>query len=314
VSNKEIGILALKIIALTLVLMLVNAMGSRFLPAIEEAGAGAEAMEGPQQASQPSGSFLALVLSVMFLQTLALAYPVVRSRWHGWRLIVTVFVVYFGTVTFMSQIESLVYLNDRLSSGMLAGLFAMGLFNAMVFAPIIVAVLSKWKAAPPTEADSRRVPPRTPMDWLWRLLFAGGVFLAFYYVFGYFVAWKNPVLRDYYGGTDPGTFLAQMSGILRDSPWMIPLQFVRGLLWVALALPVIRMMKGPWWEAGVALAILFSVPVIYLLFPNPFMPDAVRMTHLVETAPYQFLFGWLVAWIFRRGHLGRREPSLATVG
>ncbi len=94
---------------------------------------------------------------------------------------------------------------------------------------------------------------------------------------------------------------------------MILLQFARGLLWAALALLVIRMMKGAWWEAGLALAVLFSVPVFYLLFPNPFMPAAVRMTHLLETAPYQFLFAWLAAWLFRPPP-GRREPSLATAG
>jgi hypothetical protein len=313
VSNKEVGILALKIIALTLVLMIVNGLGSQLLPAIEEAHPGAPTGEGGRPASQPSGSFLALVVSVLFLQTVALAYPVVRSRWHGWRLIVTVFVVYFGTVTFMSQIESVVYLSNRMSSGMLAGLFAMGLFNAAVFAPILVAVLGKWKGAPPIEEASEQVPPRAPIDWAWRLAFAGGVFLAFYYVFGYFVAWKNPVLREYYGGTDPGSFFAQMSGILQSNPWMILLQFARGLLWAALALLVIRMMKGAWWEAGLALAVLFSVPVFYLLFPNPFMPEAVRMTHLVETAPYQFLFAWFAAWLFRPP-AGRREPSLATAG
>ena len=40
-----------------------------------------------------------------------------------------------------------------------------------------------------------------------------------------------------------------------------------------------------------AVSFLFAVPTIYLLFPNPVMPEEIRMTHLVETLPYQFLFG-----------------------
>jgi hypothetical protein len=60
------------------------------------------------------------------------------------------------------------------------------------------------------------------------------------------------------------------------------------------------MTKGCRWEAGLAVALLFTVPVVYLLLPNPLMPDEVRMTHLVETAPYQFLFGWLTVWLFTR--------------
>lgn len=106
------------------------------------------------------------------------------------------------------------------------------------------------------------------------------------------------MVRDYYGGTDPGSFLAQMRGIVQGAPWMLPLQFARGLIWALLAILVVRMMAARWWEAGLAVSLLFTVPTAYLLFPNPVMPDAVRVTHLVETAPYQFLFGWFAAWLF----------------
>jgi hypothetical protein len=132
------------------------------------------------------------------------------------------------------------------------------------------------------------------------------VFASLYYLFGYYVAWKNPALREYYGGTDPGSFQAQMSGIIRDTPWMLPLQFARGLIWTLLAILGIRMMAARWWEAGLAVSLLFTAPAAYLLFPNPVMPETVRMTHLVETAPYQFLFGWFAAWLFTRG---RKAPQ-----
>ena len=280
-----------KLAALTVVLIVVQGIGSRFLPAAQEAG---------QQPPRPSGSFLAIVVAVSLLQTIALAYPVIRSRWRGWLLAGTVFVVYFGTVTFLNQIESMVYLGAHLPPGMLAGILLMGFFNAAVFSPIVVLVLGRWR---PGRAMGEETGPRLRMagtTWAWKLLAGAAVFVSLYYLFGYYVAWKNPVLREYYGGTDPGTFLQQMSGIVRGTPWMLPLQFARGLLWVLLALPVIRMMEGRWWEAGLAVSLLFTVPAAYLLFPNPVMPEPVRMTHLVETAPYQFLFGWFVAWLFAR--------------
>ena len=78
-------------------------------------------------------------------------------------------------------------------------------------------------------------------------------------------------------------------------------QFLRSLLWVLLALLVIRMMKGRWWERGLATSFIFTMPAVYLLYPNPLMPEDVRMMHLLETAPYQFLFGWFAAWLFRPG-------------
>jgi hypothetical protein len=287
-KTKTAGTLAIatRIAVLTVVLIIVQGIGSRFIPGSQEPG------------PQPSGGFLAVVIGVSLLQTIALAYPVIRSRWHGWLLVGTVFVLYFGTVTFLNQIESLVYLGAHMPPGMLTGIFRMGLFNAVVFAPILVLVLGRWRGGDADETNSRLRMPGT--TWAWKLLAGASLFVSLYYLFGYYVAWKNPVLRAYYGGTDPGTFLAQMSGIVRGTPWMLPLQFVRGMLWVLLALPVIRMMKGRWWEAGLAVSLLFTVPAAYLLFPNPVMPEGVRMTHLVETAPYLFMFGWCVAWLFTR--------------
>jgi hypothetical protein len=42
-------------------------------------------------------------------------------------------------------------------------------------------------------------------------------------------------------------------------------------------------------------ALLFGVVMTsQLLLPNPLMPPAVRMAHLVETSTSNFLFGWLV--------------------
>jgi hypothetical protein len=59
------------------------------------------------------------------------------------------------------------------------------------------------------------------------------------------------------------------------------------------------MMKGRWWEAGLAVALLFAIITAQLLIPNPLMPAEVRMAHLVETASSNFLFGWLLVLILR---------------
>jgi peptidoglycan/LPS O-acetylase OafA/YrhL len=44
--------------------------------------------------------------------------------------------------------------------------------------------------------------------------------------------------------------------------WTILVEVGRALVWTAIALPVIRMMKGQWWEAGVAVALLFGVLLV----------------------------------------------------
>lgn len=113
----------------------------------------------------------------------------------------------------------------------------------------------------------------------------------------YFIAWQNPAVREYYGGIDEGSFFARMGAVLRDTFWLIPFQILRAMLWAVIALPVIRMMKGQWLETALAIGLLFAVNTAQLLLPNPYMPEAVRMTHLIEVASSNFIFGLFVGWL-----------------
>jgi len=71
---------------------------------------------------------------------------------------------------------------------------------------------------------------------------------------------------------------------------------------------VVRKMRGRWWEARLAVALLFSVLMgSLLLVPTDFMPDAVRLAHLVEVTLSNFVFGWIVGWILHRHHGSLRE-------
>jgi hypothetical protein len=288
-------ILAAKLVALTIILIALSGVGSNLLPVVESPGNAVQTPESP----------LSVLFLIFFFQVLALTLPVLWSRWTGWRLAAAMFVAYFGTVTVVTQIESLVYLGDKMPGNMLAGLFAMGFFIAATFSPICVLVLGKWKAQ--SAIDEQPGPVLNPGRRGWRVAAAGLVFLCLYYLFGYYIAWQDPELRAYYGGVDPGSFFAQMKSIVGVTPWMIPLQYVRGMMYVGLGILVMCAMRGSWWRAGLAIAMLFAAPTLYLLMPNPVMPDFPRMTHLVETFPYQFLFGWFLAWFLYRGPTGTRD-------
>lgn len=301
-TRKQIIFLGAQIIALTMVSIVIMGIGSQFIPAPDPANASADA--GSQTAAP-----LALILGLQFLQTVALAYLAIRSRWSGLRLIGSISVLYFCTATALTQIETIVYLDDVMEPGMQTGIILMGLFAAVVFPPILVFTLRGWQRRFP--ADEKHFEPlRTDRSLRWKLPLGGAIYLAFYYLFGYYVAWQSPELRDFYQGTDPGSFLAQMGGIVRDTPWMLPFQFLRGLCWALLGLLGVRMMRGQWWEAGLALSLIFTVPSLYLLVPNPIMPETIRIAHLIETVPYQFAYGWLAAFLFG---WRQRNASLATV-
>ena len=252
------------------------------------------AQTGPAEA----GSALAALLAVSFIDTAVLAYIILRSRWSGAKLIVTLCVVFFGVNTLMPQIETAVFVNN-LPPGMLPRLFITGAIVAAVFVPLAVLIFGKARSrSEATSTSSRLNMPASA--WIAKLSFIALAYVIIYFTFGYFVAWQSAAVRAYYGGSDPGSFLAQMANELRTHPLLFVLQFGRGLLWAMLAVPVIRMMKGRWWEAGLAVALLFGVLMnSQLLLPNPLMPTDVRMAHLIETSTSNFLFGWLVALTLR---------------
>lgn len=267
-----------------------------------------------------AGSTLLALFVVSLISAAVWTYIIFRSRWTGWKLIVAVFLVFFGVSTVMSQIET-AYFVTRLPPGMLPRLFLAGLIVAAVFAPLAVLILGKVKAQANGKSDDAR--QSMPVSsWIAKLSLIVVAYLLLYFTCGYFIAWRNPTLRAYYGGSDPAGFVSHVASLLRNEPMLFLLQAVRALLWTALAVPVIKMMKGEWWESGLAVALLFGVFMTApLLLPNALMPYEVRMAHLVETATSNFLFGWLVVLLLRRGFTltkatssirrGRASPDLS---
>src|SRR5262249_12789663 len=153
------------------------------------------------------------------------------------------------------------------------------------------------KAPPGETAPSSRL--RMPAGaWAWKLAVIVLTYLLLYFSFGYYVAWQNPALRAYYHGADTGHFVTQMQSTFTATPWLLPFQVLRALLWTLIALPVVRMLKGGWQETSLSLGLLFgAVMTGPLLLPNAFMPETVRMSHLKEIAPSNFLFGAVVGWL-----------------
>jgi hypothetical protein len=290
---KTAFLIVARVIALTIVLFICFAV----------AGTLVRLPQGPQPVDQ-AGSAAVTLLAVCFLNAAVLTHIILRSRWAGWRLVATVFLVFYGVTTFMGQIESAVFIT-QLPAGTLPRLFLLGALVAAPFAALAVLILGKRKASTAdTRPNVRLVMPAS--EWAWKLGVIALVYVILYFTFGYFVAWRHPEVRAYYNGIDAGSFAAHMAMVVRDTPWLIPFQIARAILWTALALPVIRMMKGERLETALAVGLLFAVVMnAQLLLPNPYMPEAVRMAHLAETASSNFLFGAFIGWLLSK----RRAPD-----
>ena len=248
----------------------------------------------PQPAPEEAGAVLLTLLVVSLINAAVWSYVILRAGWTGWKLILTIFLVFFGVTTLMPQIETAFFITT-LPPGMLSRLFIAGAIIAAVFSPLSVLILGKARS----RSDGMSWPRMSAGAWVVKLSLIVVIYMVIYFTFGYFIAWQSAAVRAYYGGSDPGSFFAQIASVLRDQPSLFLLQAARALLWAAIALPIIRMMKGKWWEAGLAVALVFAASSSQLLLPNPLMPYEVRMAHLLETATSNFLFGWLVVLTLR---------------
>ena len=258
------------------------------------------------------------MMSSLFLASLVdatiLALIVRFSRWRGLSLILGLALAFFGVQTVMGQIEALVFLTP-LGENWGAGSLPMiempleliissiisGAAKAVVGVPAAALLFGKARGR---STESIELLPT--MGWRQWLLKLAGVVLLYellYFGFGYYVAWKSPAILEFYQGSDPGSFLAQMNHVLTETPRLAPFQAMRSLLWTAFAFPIVRMFKDkPLFGSALSGLLLGVLAFSHTIVPNPYMPDAVRQVHLIETVSSTFLFGLAQYWLFHRAH------------
>jgi len=243
------------------------------------------------------------LLIIALVNVAVVAALILSSRWRGWKLAIPLALAYYGVVTFLTQIETWYFLSSlTVDRRVLPRLFLMGLPPAFLFVPLAVRVLGKWRR----DGDRRAIPAPVPAaEWAWKIALLAAVYVALYWTAGYFIAWQNPALRAFYGQPgEPLPFVTHTVNVFRSDPGLFAFQFVRGILWVLCALPVILGSRVARWPTALLVAALFSLPQnVAQILANPLMPIAsVRSSHMVETASSTFVFGLLVAWLLQRKH------------
>jgi hypothetical protein len=279
VNTKRMALIVLKVVVLTLLLFALYSLDFLKL----------SLAKGLQTAP-------AIVLLVSFLHTSVLSYPIIRSRWNGWRLIGVMFLLFYGVMYLMTAIEA-VYLPEILPPHLVLSLIVNGAITAAAFSIFAVWIYGRMRGDGEEQEPNQRL--RMPWtQWVWKL-----ALIAFSYVFLY-ILFGVLVFLPLAGALDPKA-LAQASAVSLPN-WIIPFQAVRGLMWAVLALPVIRMMRGHWWEAGLAVALSFAVVMSANQLMALDMPAGLRTAHIAELFGENFALGWIVVWLLHRQHGSRR--------
>ena len=240
------------------------------------------------------------LLIVCGTTVLIVMWMIHSSRWHGWKLILSLSVAFYLVVTFVMQLEAWYFLlGITIGPELMSRLFIQGIPTAFIFMPIAVLIMGRVRA---TESDSvsPKIIPMSLKEWLWKLGVIYIAYLVLYYIAGYFIAWQNPEVRTFYGSPgDALPFFQQMAHIFTSDPWLTPYQLLRTLIWVAGAYLIIRGSRLSLWQTALLIGLMLSVPQnIGHLLPNSLIPlSSVRMSHLIETASSTFVFGVIMTWL-----------------
>jgi len=285
------------VLALRVLLLFVAILGCFALAGAVSSLAGGSGASDPAARADAAGVAAsmqtALLLNCGFV-SLVVSFIVLRARAFGWHLAAALSFATFGLMTFLYYIEAQVFLRAKMSPDNMNGMLVMGAVFSVLLGPLAVWILGRWGR--PSAAVSQ--PVVIPAgSWIWKLSAIGACYVVLYLTFGYFVAWQNPALREYYGGTDPGSFVASIRQNWVNTPWIYPLQFGRGILWALFLVPLIRAFRRSPPETGFAMALFSAVWCLQLLFPNPYMPADIRWSHLVETLGSNLIFGFGVGWL-----------------
>ena len=278
-----------KTAAVTLAILVAMAVAESLL--LSGLDVGWEKPPGPAELLPP-------VLFAMLLNVAVLIYPVRRSTLRGWRLGLAIFVAVFGINVVLTQTEGALFL--KLSPSFLVAGWLRGTLQAALLALLMVAAFGRGEQPVRTEpADGPRFGAG---GWLGRVALCS-VSYAFLYAFAGLLI--IPYVLAFYETQQ-----------MPPAEWILPNGLLRGALYVAFALPLLRSLVGGRWRVALATAALFPIlaGAASLLIPNPVMPDWVRPFHAVEIAWSNFVFGLLVGYLFWNPRAGvqaerRTEPE-----
>ena len=232
--------------------------------------------EGPFNAGQA-------FLLVNMLHALVLATIAMRTTLGGWRLGLLLGATLFLAQSFLLLIEALYFsgsvnvpMHEILAGGLISFVSAFGIG--------LVAALF-WRR--PGEAGPAGFQAR---QFLLPVMGVAALYVLSYFLAGFFIAWAVPDVRAYYG-----------DGVDIELLPLLAFQLFRGSIWALLALAIVHSLKPGPVATALTVGMTFSVlAAAQLLYPNPFMPWAVRLPHLIEVTFSNFLFGAIAGIILQR--------------
>ena len=162
---KEILPIIPKVLLLTIVMFILFSLGAS-LVGFESDNSQVSAAQSDTSAEQATTALILLL--VCLIDVIILTYFILRSRLHGFSLVLVTAIIYYGVKTFMSQIETWYFMAD-VTSDMLLKLFLMTVPAALLFPVIAVFTLGKFKKDRQLENAQDTLLVIPVKEWIWKI-------------------------------------------------------------------------------------------------------------------------------------------------
>lgn len=238
----------------------------------------------------PADDLLAPLVGSNLLMVAALVFPARTSVLRGRRLYGALFLATFGINVLLVHLEAAIFL--EMSGTATAASVAHATLSA---AWVVLVVLWFFGRGPAPDKRHLERPTMSRLTGRWML--AAGCYAVLYFTAGMLI---YPYVRTWYEAQN-------FTGGL----WILPLQLLRGALYVAFSLVLLRSLAAPRWQIVLATAAMFPIlaGVAALLMPNAIFPTPIRLWHLLEIGWSNFVFGAIVAWLFGPHRTGLPSAS-----
>jgi len=276
---KKIISALLKIVLLTVVFFMVNAILGALLPLSHDMIA---LLSVEEQAL-----FMPLYLLYIFITMSVLFFALKCLRYRKLRLYLAVVISFFGLFSVLNQVEILWYIEAfplfttlDVVKMLITDLIAYGV-TALV-GVWLVKGFKKEKETKTTLFDGGRSS--------WKVVVFMILYPLFYFCCG-FIAWAFPATRELYAG---------WAATAEPIPLLLLFNVFRGGLWLFFSYPLLlgaRTRKLAFWLLPSVLVIATAGS---LIIPNAAMPAMVRLAHGIELTFSMAIVGIFMVWFFLR--------------
>jgi len=225
---------------------------------------------------------LALTASVLFGAFTAV------SCWSGWRQWSAIFLVFYG-VPYVLTVAEAPYIPAVLPQARVIDLLVDGAIIAGIFALVTVVAFGRSVAGTSQPPARLAMPGR---EWIWKFAAGGAIYLALFFVFG--AAIYSPLAK----AMDPSGYTAEQGAIPAAGLALVfPIEFVRGLGFIAFALPAVMALPYAWKRTGLGIALLIGVPESAMILLSTSLAAGLIPAHFVEVLGANLIFGFAMVWL-----------------